>query len=166
MTVLGRRQRSEVGDLGVGVLQCAVWVAGECAPPLGHPEPASLREGWGGWGSQAQCTPTPTTREGCPPALPCQQRGLTFRLSFKFRVKETAKLSLSEDSFQPPRMRVGTQGRAPGDPHPAEHLPRCTPLTPSHPIRLRKADPRETAPLFLHTLPAPPAPLHLPPRLL
>ena len=34
---MGRRQRSEVGDLGVGVLQRAVWVAGERTPPPGSP---------------------------------------------------------------------------------------------------------------------------------
>lgn len=153
MTVLGRRQRSEVGDLGVGVLQCAVWVAGECAPPLGHPEPAPLREGLGGQGSQAQCTPTPTTREGCPPALSCQQRGLTFRLTFMFRVKETAKLPLSENSFQPPRMRVGNPGQSSRRPPPCRaSAPVYTshPLPPHPSVCVRQTPGKQ--PLFFYTL--------------
>ena len=120
----------------------------------------------GGRGSQGQCPAPPAAREGSPPALSCQQRGLTFCLTFMFREKETAKLPMSEDSFQPPKMGVGNPGQSSRRPPPCRASAPVYTSHPLPPIRLRKADPRETALLFLHTPPAPLAPLHLPPRLL
>ncbi|XP_054942958.1 disabled homolog 2-interacting protein isoform X2 [Physeter macrocephalus] len=78
----------------------------------------------------------------------------------KERVKETAKLPISEDSFRPPRMGVGNQGQSSRHPppNPAEHLPRGTPL-PLPPRPSAEGRPsREMAPLFYRLPQAAPSP--------
>ena len=129
---------------------------------LGHTEPASLRGG--GKAVPARGDPGPALLEKARPSplLPTQG-GLTFCLTFMFRVKETAKLPISEDSFRPPRRGVGNQGQS------SRHPPPCRASAPGYtspppaPAVCGRQTVQGNGPSFLHTPPSrPQPPFHLP----
>uniref|UniRef100_A0A8C0C8W0 DAB2 interacting protein n=1 Tax=Balaenoptera musculus TaxID=9771 RepID=A0A8C0C8W0_BALMU len=81
----------------------------------------------------------------------------------KERVKETAKLPISEDSFRPPRSGVGNQGQS------SRHPPPCRASAPGYtspppaPAVCGRQTVQGNGPSFLHTPPSrPQPPFHLP----